>query len=124
MKAVKGKYYFGGVHPRGMKYLSKDAPIEVMPAPETIAVSLSQSLGKPAKPVVETGQEVAEGEIIARADGIISSDVFSSICGVVTEIKDVKGACGTDEKFIFIKANGKDDKFSFPPLSDPSSEEI
>lgn len=124
MKAVKGKFYFGGVHPHDEKAIAKSAPLEVLPLPQLLAISLSQSLGKPATPVVEVGQEVKEGEVIARADGPISSDVFASCCGTVKEIKDDKGAGGGMEKFIFIEPNGKTDKAYFAPLQDPSAEEI
>ena len=123
MKAVKGKYYFGGVHPHDMKSISKDAALEVLPASGIVAISTSQSLGKPAVPAVAVGQEVKEGELIARADGSISSDVFASVCGTVTEIKTETGANG-DEQYVFIKPNGKSDKCFMPPLSDPAADEI
>ena len=124
MKAVKGKYYFGGVHPRDMKAISKDAALEVLPVPEIVAISTSQSSGNPAIPVTEAGKTVKEGELIAKADGEISSDVFASVSGTVTEIKDLTGAKGKEEKFIFIKSDGKDEKSYLPPLTDPSAEEI
>ncbi len=124
MKAVKGKYYFGGVHPHDMKDLAKAAALEVLPEPEAVAISTSQSLGRPAVPAVEAGQTVKEGEVIAKADGPISSDVFASVSGTVTEIKDLKGTGGSDEKFIFIKSDGKREKSFLPPLSDPSADEI
>ena len=123
MKAVKGKYYFGGVHPHDMKSISKDAALEVLPASGIVAISTSQSLGKPAVPAVAVGQEVKEGELIARADGSISSDVFASVCGTVTEIKTETGANG-DEQYVFIKPNGKSDKCFMPLLSDPMADEI
>lgn len=107
-----------------MKGISKDAPLEVLPAPETVAISTSQSLGKPAEPVVQAGQAVKEGELIARASGPVSSNVFSSVSGVVTEIKDVTGASGANEKFIFIQSDGKDEKSYLPPLADPTPDEI
>ncbi|MDE7454080.1 MAG: hypothetical protein K2N22_06700, partial [Clostridia bacterium] len=107
MKAVKGKYYFGGIHVKDMKHISKDAASEVMPDPETVAISCSQSLGKPAVPCVEAGQAVKAGQIIAKADGAVSSDVFASIAGTVTEIKDLQGTGGADEKYIFIKRGEK-----------------
>ena len=124
MKAVKGKYYFGGIHPHDMKNIAKDAALEVLPEPEILAISTSQSLGKPAVPVVAAGREVKQGELIARADGPISSDVFASVSGTVTEIKEEKGANGTDEKYIFIKSDGKNETSFLPPLSDPSADEI
>ena len=124
MKAVKGKYYFGGVHPHDMKNIAKDAALEVLPMPETVAISTSQSLGRPATPVVSAGQTVKEGELIARAEGLISSDVFASICGTVTEIKTENGANGTDETFIVIKSDASGEKSYLPPLTDPSADEI
>lgn len=124
MKAVKGKYYFGGVHPHDMKSLASSAALEVLPLPETVAISTSQSLGRPATPVVEVGQEVKLGELIAKAEGPISSDVFASVCGTVTEIKGEKGASGANEKYIFIKTSDKDEKSFLPPLISPSADDI
>lgn len=124
MKAVKGKYFFGGVHPHSCKALSEASALEYMPAPEEVAISCSQSLGKPAVPCVAKGDEVKTGQRIATADGPISSDVFSSICGVVEDIADGTAANGAVEKFIIIKNNNKKDKEFLPPLADPSAEEI
>lgn len=124
MKAVKGKYFFGGVHPNDRKYFAKAAPLEYMPAPEVVAISTSQSLGRPAIPIVEIGQEVKIGELIAKADGPISSDVFSSICGTIEAIRDEISASGAVEKFIFIKNNGKTDNAHLPPLTSPTADEI
>lgn len=123
MKAVKGKYLFGGVHPKGKKELTASLPIEVMPTPESVAISTSQSLGKPATVAVTVGQKVKEGEIIAKADGAVSSDVFASVAGTVTEIKEMTGASGEKETFIVVKAEGSD-TFRFPPLTSPTAEEI
>ena len=107
---------FGGVHPKGAKELAQGSPIEVMPEPEIVAVSCSQSIGKPAIPCVEVGAQVKTGEVIAKADGAISSNVFASVCGTVTEI--------TAEKFIVIKADGRRETAYLPPLTDPTAEEI
>ena len=109
MKAVKGKYYFGGIHPRDGKSIAKSAAIEVMPAPAVAAVSTYQSMGKPASPVVEAGKAVKLGEVIAKADGAVSSDVFAPVSGTVTEIKDIVSASGKTEKYIFIESDGKDE---------------
>ncbi len=118
MKAVKCRPFLGGVHPHDMKALSSGAVTEVMPAPKVVAISCSQSLGKPSVPVVEKGQVVSIGEVIARQDGAISSDVFASVCGTVTDIKDMVGASGAMEKFIFIENDGRTDTKYFEPLTD------
>ncbi|MGN0817718.1 MAG: electron transport complex subunit RsxC [Candidatus Coproplasma sp.] len=124
MKAVKGKNFFSGVHPHGMKELTCDLPAEVLPTPAEVAVSTAQSLGKPAIPCVEKGQKVKEGELIARADGAISSDVFASVAGEVTDIKAMTSASGGKETFIVIKADGTDEKAYLEPLTDPTAEQI
>lgn len=123
MKAVKGKYYFGKIHVRDMKAMAKDSAIEVLPNPEVVAISVSQSIGKPAVPVKEVGTHVRQGELIAKADGTVSSNVFASISGTVTEIKEVAGSHGT-EKYVFIKSDGKNEIDYLPPLQDASAEEI
>ncbi|MDE5729545.1 MAG: electron transport complex subunit RsxC, partial [Clostridia bacterium] len=63
---------------------------------------------------------------IARADGPISSDVFASVAGTVTEIKEETGANGANEKFIFIKRDeGSEEKIYFDPLpADADGERI
>ncbi len=124
MKAVKGKYFFGGIHPKGCKELSCSSPIETMPVPEAVTVSVSQSFGRPAIPCVQVGQTVKEGEIIAKADGEISSNVFASVAGTVSEIKEGTGESGGKETFIVIKSAEGGEKFSFTPLSSPTAEDI
>lgn len=125
MKAVKCKFCFGGIRPHDNKALSKNEPIEIMPAPEKAYISCAQSLGKPAIPAVGTGERVLEGQLIANADGAISSDVFSSVTGTVTEIVNLTGANGNTEKFIVIERDRESrEVFSFPPLDDPTADEI
>ena len=124
MKAIKAKPFFAGIHPKGMKSLSSGCVTERMPDPETAYISLSQSLGKPAVPCVEKGQKVKEGELIARADGAISSDVFSSIAGEVVDIKPMLGANGGTETYVVIKGDNSGEKTTLPPLSEPDGAAI
>ncbi len=124
MKAIKGKYFLGGVHPHGEKEETSSCAIEEMPVPDTVYISCSQSIGRPATPIVEIGQQVSEGETIARAEGAVSANVAASACGTVTDIKDMPGANGVTEKFIVIKTDGREDKAYFPPLDDPTPDEI
>lgn len=109
---------------RDRKSLACGAATEIMPEPEEVLISLSQSLGKPAVACVEKGRKVKEGELIARADGAISSDVFASIAGEVTDIKQLTGANGNVETYIVIKGDGSGEKAYFPPLTDPDAEAI
>ena len=118
MKAVKGKIFFGGVHVRDEKQLACDKPTEVLPSPSQIAVCTHQSLGKPATVCVEKGQKVKEGQLIASADGVISSNVFASISGEVKDIVEMPAASGVKETYVIIAADGSADKQYMPPLAE------
>ena len=40
---------------------------------------LNQHIGKPAKPLVQKGDSVLAGQIIAEADGFVSANIISSV---------------------------------------------
>ena len=61
---AKITFNIGGVHPDDSK-IAKDRPIEVLPLPQTVWVSMAQHLGAPAKPVVAVGDKVLAGQVIA-----------------------------------------------------------
>lgn len=107
-----------------MKSLSEGCAAERLPDPEIAYISLSQSLGKPAVCCVEKGAKVKEGELIARADGAISSDVFSSVAGEVCDVKPMTGANGGTETYVVIKTDGSGEKACLPPLTEPDGEAI
>lgn len=124
MKAIKGKPFFAGIHVKDRKSLACNQPTEEMPLPAEVYISLSQSLGKPATVCVEKGQKVKEGELIAKADGAISSNVFASIAGEVTDVKQLVGANGGTETYVVVKGDGSGEKSYLPPLTDPDGEQI
>jgi electron transport complex protein RnfC len=124
LKAVKGKCFFSGIHVKDMKYLANDAPAEAIPLPSEVAISTSQSLGRPATVCVEKGEKVKEGQVIAKAEGPISSDVFASVSGEVVDVKQLLSANGSNETYVVIKSDCSDEKAYFAPLTNPSAEEI
>jgi electron transport complex protein RnfC len=84
-----GKKYRYGIHVADMKYLSENSPIEKMPAPKVAYMSMMQHIGAPAIPIVNVGDKVKKRQLIAKANGPISANIYSSICGTVTDIKDI-----------------------------------
>lgn len=80
------KTFPGGVHPPEEKELSEHCAFERMPAPSMVILPLSQHLGKQASPLVEKRAVVAEGQVVAEADGFISAPVHSPITGAVKSI--------------------------------------
>lgn len=124
MKAIKGHYFPHGVHIPDMKHLSKDCAITEAAIPAAVTIALSQSIGKPSIPVVRAGDRVKTGQLIAQADGAVSSNIFSSISGMVKEITELPNETGGSEVFIVIESDGLDEKAFLPPLDDPSPEAI
>ena len=60
MKTVQSAFKFhGGVHPQYNKDLAASKPIEAMPLPKQLVVSMSQHLGAPAKCLVKKGDRTA-----------------------------------------------------------------
>lgn len=124
MKAIKGKFFPFGMHVPDNKSFTCDKPTEEMPAPQTVAIALSQFIGKPASPVVGVGDKVKQGSLIASQDGFISANVFSSVSGEVTAIEDRMNSRGIKEKFIFIANDNEYTQDFMPKLDSPSPSEI
>lgn len=84
----------GGVFLPHLK-ASAEAETVIMPPPDTVYIPLSQHIGKPAVPTVNSGDKVYVGTLIAKADGFVSAPVHSSVSGTVKEIAEsnVGGQC-------------------------------
>ena len=75
-----------GVHPPDAKELTASLPLRRMPFPDELVVPLKQHAGKPARRVVEVGQHVQRGDLLAETNGWLSSPVHASAAGVVKEV--------------------------------------
>ena len=81
----KVTFSIGGIHPHDSK-LSRDCKIEVLPLPQAMYVSMAQHLGAPATPIVNVGDKVLAGQVIAEPAGFISAYVHSPASGTVKSI--------------------------------------
>ncbi|MGK2963508.1 MAG: electron transport complex subunit RsxC [Gemmatimonadaceae bacterium] len=75
-----------GIHPPEHKELTSKLPIRRMPYPDELVLPLRQHAGKPAKLVVAKGAHVERGDMLAAADGWVSSPVHASAAGWVEDI--------------------------------------
>ena len=95
MKTVKSQFKFkGGVHPDYNKELARAKPIEKMPCPAELVISMSQHLGAPAKCLVKAGDYVVKGQLIGEKNGFISVPVYASANGLVKAVEPRLGAAG------------------------------
>ena len=98
-------FRIGGVHPAENK-LSAAEPIKVAELPKVAVFPLSQHIGAPAKPVVQKGDKVKVGTMIAEAGGFVSAPIFSSVSGTVLKIDTVIDASGYAKPAIYITVEG------------------
>ncbi|TVM01740.1 MAG: electron transport complex subunit RsxC [Candidatus Brocadia sp. WS118] len=75
-----------GVHPPEAKEATNQVKIKRFPFSPVLILPLSQHTGKPSKPIVREGQEVARGQKLAEADGFVSVSLHAPASGVVRRI--------------------------------------
>jgi len=103
-----------GIHPSDEKIHTADRAIIAVPseAGTIMTFPFSQHLGAPAKPIVEVGQRVLRGEKIAESGGYVSSPVYTSVSGTVTDIVDtgVFLPNGNVSGAVIIESDGKEEE--------------
>ena len=67
---------------------------------------MSQHIGAPAKPVVNRGDKVKVGTLIAEANGFVSAPIYSSVSGTVLKVDTAIDATGYRKPAIYINVEG------------------
>lgn len=103
--------FHGGVHPPEMKDLSNRAPIVAAPIPSKLIIPLQQSIGNSAQPVVNVGDVVLKGQMIAAANGSVSAAVHAPTSGKIIAIdaQQVAHPSGLAEQCITLASDGRDE---------------
>ena len=98
-------FSIGGIHPEENK-LTHEVATKVAALPKQAIFPLSQHIGAPAKPVVQKGDKVKVGTLIAEAGGFVSAPIFSSVSGTVFKIDTAIDATGYRKPVIIINVEG------------------
>lgn len=99
-------FKIGGVHPHDNKQYSAHQPITECPLPKKAIIPLVQHIGAPAQAVVEKGQQVKVGELLAKAGGFVSANIHSPYSGTITKIDTTIDAWGMKMPAIFMDVEG------------------
>ena len=107
----------GGVHPNGQKQLSSQNAITRLPCPKNLYLSLKQHSGGPAKAIVQAGEKVIAGQLIATGQGG-SANIHTPQSGIVEKVSEHNAAipgedkqemvhliCDTEDQNTYIKIN-------------------
>ncbi|TVU89235.1 electron transport complex subunit RsxC [Vreelandella titanicae] len=98
----------GGIYPPERKQHSNQSALIEAPLPGRVILPLQQHSGQPATPCVSAGDTVKVGSLIAKREGMISSDLHASISGTVSEVSATH---------ISIDGDGQDEWLRLPPLA-------
>ena len=86
-----GKTFRHGIHPEEHKEATVGLASERMPFVERYVLPLSQHAGAPSRPLVQVGERVARGQLIAESVGFISTSLHASVEGRVVAIAPRRG---------------------------------
>ncbi|MBR0568424.1 electron transport complex subunit RsxC [Azoarcus sp. L1K30] len=109
-----------GAHPEGRKHPAADTEITPLPLPAQLILPLAQHIGAPARPLVQAGQQVLRGELIAEAQGAISAPLHAPTSGRILGIAEVPvpHASGLSGPAILLEPDGLDEALP-PEIADP-----
>ncbi|MFA5531939.1 MAG: hypothetical protein WDA11_14905, partial [Thiohalomonadaceae bacterium] len=110
--------FHGGLHLPEHKSESNSRPIAVAPVPRVLVIPVQQHIGQPAKPVVQVGERVLKGQMIAQAEGYVSVPAHASSSGVVVAIEErpVPHPSGLNALCVVIETDGRDEAVDFVPM--------
>lgn len=113
----------GGVHPPENKLQSVASPIARIPLAPVIRLPLNQHIGAPARPIVNVGDRVLKGQLVADAQGIFSAGVHASTSGTVIGIDDhpIPHPSGLEAPCIVIEPDGLEEWTDLNPCEDYQS---
>jgi electron transport complex protein RnfC len=95
----------GGIHPPENK-LTSGIPIGYLPLPLSVSIPVSQHIGVPATVIVNKGDYVKTGQVIAEGQGFVTSNVHSSVSGKINKIDSVIDSTGYKQTAVFIDVEG------------------
>jgi electron transport complex protein RnfC len=108
---MKVLYHFhGGVHPPEHKLESSELPSAHAPLPPRLILPLQQHIGAKAKAVVQAGDKVLKGQMLATADGVLSAAIHAPTSGTVLSVDfhAVPHPSGLPDLCITLEPDGED----------------
>ena len=101
---------FGGLKLAGFKTMSMSQETEAAPLPKILVLPLKQHIGHAAEAIVEVGDIVLKGQMIAAAKDYVSSPIHASSSGKIIAIEKrlVPHPSGITTNCIIIETDGED----------------
>jgi electron transport complex protein RnfC len=109
--------FHGGLHLDDHKVASNGGTVQAVPLPARLTLPLQQHIGQVAEPVVQVGDTVRKGQIVARAADYVSAPLHAPSSGRVVEIGPlpIPHPSGLSDTCIVIEPDGEDAWDELPP---------
>lgn len=103
-------HFHGGLHLRHHKKISCEQPVTRPPLPERLVLPLRQHAGLAAEAVVEAGQQVLKGQLLARARGALGLPLHAPTSGTIEALRPhrVPSASALPEPCVMLLSDGQD----------------
>lgn len=99
-------FFLHGVHVPHRKNTQDKSAVRLTEI-KSVTIPMVMHIGAPATPVVNAGDEVKVGTLIAKESGYVSSPIYSSVSGKVTKISDILLSNGRYVPAITIESDGE-----------------
>jgi len=105
----------GGLRLPGHKSESTAQSIRDVPIPSQLVLPITQHVGDPAQPIVNVGERVLKGQLLAQTDGALGAPIHASSSGTIVAIESwpVSQRHGENAPCIVIDCDGQDQKKEF-----------
>lgn len=112
--------FHGGIHPAEHKAESTDSPIERLRAEGMLVLPLQQHIGQASEPVVQVGEHVLKGQLLAKPVGYVSAALHAPTSGNIVSIDmaPVPHPAGLAQTAIVLQADGEDRWVERQPQTD------
>lgn len=110
--------FHGGIHPAENKSQSTQSRIKQLALPSKLVLPLRQHSGSAAEPVVNVGEHVLKGQLIASAKGARSANLHAPTSGNIVAIEPhiIAHSSGLTEVCIVLEADNKEEWTQLTPL--------
>lgn len=101
------KLFWGGIHPKGNKSLSRGTGLTPVPAPKEVVLPMFQHIGAACTPKVQVGDSVKLGQLVGDGEGLCAP-VHASVSGKVIAIENRPHTSGREILSVVIANDGLD----------------
>lgn len=107
--------FHGGLHIDGHKHESLLQPLQQATLPDKLILRMNQHIGEPNLPVVNVGEKVTRGQLLAETGDFVSAPVHAPASGTIIAIENraIAHPSGQQAECFIIKTENQDESLDY-----------